>query len=72
MHLNYLPLMPPVPSRKCQYAKHPSPATVIITNTPVNNTARQLQNTWKHTGGGSATDCGRFASPFMGLLKASV
>jgi hypothetical protein len=39
--------------------KHSSPAKVIITNTPVNNTARKLEDAWKHIGGGSATDCGR-------------
>ena len=52
--------------------KCPSPAKVIITNTPVNNTARKLENAWKHTGGGSATDCERCGgSPLVGFLMAS-
>jgi hypothetical protein len=53
--------------------KHSSLAKVIITNTPVNNIATQLQkNAWKHTGGESATEGGRCGgSPAVGLLMAS-
>jgi len=53
--------------------KHSSPAKVIITNSPVNNTATQLEkNAWKNNGEGSATDCGRCGpSPSVGLVMAS-
>jgi hypothetical protein len=55
-------------------AKHSSSEKIIITNTPVNNTATQLEkNAWKHTGRGSATDCIRCGgSPSVGLLMTSV
>jgi hypothetical protein len=54
--------------------KHSSPAKVIITNTPVNNTAGKLEkDAWKHTGGGNATYCGRCgANTTVRLLMASV
>jgi hypothetical protein len=54
--------------------KHSSSAKVIITNTPVNNIATQLEkNAEKHTGGESATDCGRFGViPSVGLPMASL
>ena len=53
--------------------KHSSPAKVIITNSPVNNIATQLEkNAWKNNGEGSATDCGRCGgSPSMGFVMAS-
>jgi hypothetical protein len=54
--------------------KHSSPAKVIITNNPVNNTAGKLEkDAWKHIGGGNATDCGRCGgNTSVRLLMASV
>jgi hypothetical protein len=54
--------------------KHSSPAKVIITNIPVNNTAGKMKkDAWKHTGGGSATDCvGCGENPSVQRLMVSV